>query len=254
MLPVTSTNVAAAATSGLAAKLPERWVANGIRLVYPRVEPELARLADFVPRGGTAVDVGAWYGPWTARLLRRADRVVSVEPTPPLARQLRDSFPTVEVVEAAVSDHAGTASLHVPDGGAIVGTSSLEQPGQGDAVEVRRITLDSLGLTDVRFVKIDIEGHELPALRGAAQTIGRDRPALLIEVEERIQPVEPLLELLGGWGYRGYVLPGRSWVPLADFDLARHQREAIVRVGQSFARRVLWPRPRYVNSVLFRPE
>ncbi|MET8837608.1 FkbM family methyltransferase [Micromonospora sp. NPDC004540] len=250
---MTSTNEAAAATSGLAAKLPERWVANGIRLVYPRVEPELARLADFVPRGGTAVDVGAWYGPWTARLLRRADRVVSVEPTPALARQLRAAFPTVEVVEAAVSDHPGNASLHVPDGGAIVGTSSLEDPTLGNAIQVPRITLDSLGLADVRFVKLDIEGHELPALRGAAETIRRDRPALLIEVEERIQPVEPLLELLSGWGYRGYVLPGRNWVPLADFDLGRHQREAIVRVGQSFARRVLWPRPRYVNSVLFRP-
>ncbi|MFV2116326.1 FkbM family methyltransferase [Micromonospora sp. LOL_025] len=249
-----STRVASAATSGLAAVLPERFVAAAIRRVYPRVEPELARLPRFVPRGGTAVDVGAWYGPWTARLLRRADRVVAVEPTPPLARQLRAAFPAAEVVEAAVSDHEGTASLYLPEGGAIVGTSSLEDPQQGDPVEVRRITLDSLGLTDVRFVKLDIEGHELPALRGAAETVRRDRPVLLIEVEERIQPVGPLLELLAGWGYHGYVLPGRDWVPLADFDLGGHQRAAIARVGQSFARRVLWPRPRYVNSVLFRPE
>ncbi|PZF86791.1 FkbM family methyltransferase [Micromonospora deserti] len=249
-----STHVAPAATAGLAAILPERLLATAIRWVYPRVEPELARLAEFVPCGGTAVDVGAWYGPWTGRLLRRAERVVAVEPTPPLARQLRAAFPTVQVVEAAISGHVGTASLFLPAGGAIVGTSSLEQPGRGSAVEVRRVTLDSLGLTDVRFVKLDIEGHELPALRGAAETVQRDRPVLLIEVEERIQPVEPLLELLAGWGYRGYVLPGRTWVPLADFDLGGHQREAIVRISQSFGRRVLWPRPRYVNSVLFRPE
>ncbi|MEU6022570.1 FkbM family methyltransferase [Micromonospora sp. NPDC048871] len=249
-----STKLAPAATSGLAAMLPERLLGAAIRRVYPRVEPELARLAEFVPVGGTAVDVGAWYGPWTARLLRRAARVVAVEPTTALAGQLRTAFPRVEVVEAAVSDHEGTATLYLPEGGAIVGTSSLEDPTQGAPVPVRRITLDSLGLTEVRFIKIDIEGHELPALRGAAETVKRDRPVLLIEVEERIQPVEPLLELLTGWGYRGYVLPGREWVPLADFDLGGHQREAIVRVGQSFARRVLWPRPRYVNSVLFRPE
>jgi FkbM family methyltransferase len=251
---MTSTNVPAAAASGLAAVLPERFLAAAIRRVYPRVEPELARLDDFVQPGGTAVDVGAWYGPWTARLLRRADRVVAVEPTPPLARQLRAAFPTVQVVEAAVSDHAGTASLHVPDGGPIVGTSSLEDPTLGIGIEVPRITLDSLDLTDVRFIKLDIEGHELPALRGAAETIQRDRPVLLIEVEERIQPVEPLLELLTGWGYRGFVLPDRAWIPLADFDLGGHQRAGIARVGQGFARRVLWPRPRYVNSVLFRPE
>lgn len=249
-----STKLAPAATSGLAAMLPERLLGAAIRRAYPRVEPELARLAEFVPSGGTAVDVGAWYGPWTARLLRRAERVVAVEPTVALAAQLRSAFPTVEVVEAAVSDHTGSATLYLPEGGAIVGTSSLEDPTQGAPVPVRRITLDSLDLTDVRFVKIDIEGHELPALRGAAETVRRDRPVLLIEVEERIQPVEPLLDLLTGWGYRGYVLPDREWVPLADFDLGGHQREAIVRVGQSFARRVVWPRPRYVNSVLFRPE
>ncbi|GIJ21959.1 FkbM family methyltransferase [Micromonospora lutea] len=249
-----STKLAPAATSGLAALLPARLLAGAIRSAYPRVEPELARLADFVPTGGTAVDVGAWYGPWTARLLRRADRVVAVEPTTALAGQLRAAFPDVEVVEAAVSDHEGTATLYLPEGGAIVGTSSLEDATQGPAVSVRRITLDSLDLTDVRFVKLDIEGHELPALRGAERTVRRDRPVLLIEVEERIQPVEPLLDLLTGWGYRGYVLPDRTWVPLADFDLGRHQREAIARVGQGFARRVVWPRPRYVNSVLFRPE
>ncbi|TCB98861.1 FkbM family methyltransferase [Micromonospora zingiberis] len=249
-----STKLAPAATSGLAAMLPERLLGAAIRRAYPRVEPELARLTEFVPSGGTAVDVGAWYGPWTARLLRRAERVVAVEPTAALAGQLRSAFPTVEVVEAAISDHAGEATLYLPEGGAIVGTSSLEDPTQGVPVSVRRITLDSLDLTDVRFVKLDIEGHELPALRGAAQTVQRDRPVLLVEVEERIQPVEPLLDLLTGWGYRGYVLPGREWVPLADFDLGGHQREAIVRVGQSFARRVVWPRPRYVNSVLFRPE
>ncbi|MGC5054902.1 FkbM family methyltransferase [Micromonospora sp. DT48] len=249
-----STKLAPAATSGLAAVLPARLLAGAIRRAYPRVEPELARLADFVPVGGTAVDVGAWYGPWTARLLRRADRVVAVEPTTALAGQLRVAFPDVEVIEAAVSDHEGTATLYLPEGGAIVGTSSLEDAAQGPAVSVRRITLDSLDLTDVRFIKLDIEGHELPALRGAEQTVRRDRPVLLIEVEERIQPVEPLLDLLTSWGYRGYVLPSRTWVPLADFDLGGHQRAAIARVGQGFARRVVWPRPRYVNSVLFRPE
>ncbi|MFF0722332.1 FkbM family methyltransferase [Micromonospora sp. NPDC003816] len=249
-----STKLSPAATSGVAAILPQRLLAGAIRRVYPRVEPELARLVDFVPAGGTAVDVGAWYGPWTARLVRRADRVVAVEPTSALAGQLRVAFPAVEVVEAAVSDHEGTATLYLPEGGAIVGTSSLEDETQGQPVSVRRITLDSLGLTDVRFVKLDIEGHELPALRGAAETVRRDRPVLLIEVEERIQPMEPLIDLLTSWGYRGYVLPDRQWIPLADFDLGGHQRESIARVGQSFARRVVWPRPRYVNSVLFRPE
>jgi FkbM family methyltransferase len=236
-----------------ASALPSRVVAAAVRTAYPRVEPELARLASYAPRGGTAVDVGAWYGPWTRGLRRIAERVVAVEPTAELARCLAAAYPDVRVVEAVASDHAGTADLFLPSGGPGVGTSSVEY-GIGAPVTVARVTLDELGLRDVRFVKLDVEGHELPALRGAERTVRRDRPLLLVELEERIQPVEPVLDLLAGWGYRPYVMPDDRWLPLDGFDLIAHQRGAVARVEQSFARRVVRPRPRYVNMVLFRPE
>lgn len=240
-------------SSRFAAALPARAVAAAVRAAYPRVEPELARLASYAPLGGTAVDVGAWYGPWTRGLRRIADRVVAVEPTAELARCLTAAYPDVRVIEAVASDHAGTAELFLPAGGPGVGTSSLEY-GTGAPVTVARVTLDELELREVRFVKLDVEGHELPALRGAERTVRRDRPLLMVELEERIQPVAPVLDLLAGWGYRPYVMPDDTWLPLAGFDLIAHQREALARVEQSFVRRVIRPEPRYVNMVLFRPE
>ena len=104
------------------------------------------------------------------------------------------------------------------------------------------------------FMKIDVDGHEVPVLRGAAATIRRDRPRLHIEVEQRIQPIEDVTELLATWGYRGWVLPGRQWVPLADFPLAAHQAATVHAADRGLARRLLWPFPRYVNSVLFLPQ
>ncbi|MEQ4302640.1 FkbM family methyltransferase [Plantactinospora sp. B6F1] len=238
-------------SSRLAARLPTRVVGATVRFAYPRVEPELARLPRYAPRGGTAVDVGAWYGPWTRGLRRLADRVVAVEPAAELARSVAAAYPDVRVVEAVASDRSGTAELFVPAGGPGIGTSSVEH-GDGPSVTVERITVDGLGLTDVRFVKLDVEGHELAALRGAERTIRRDGPLLLVEVEERIQPIDPVLTLLDGWGYRPYVMPDDRWVPLADFDLVAHQRAAVRRVAQSLARRIVAARPRYVNMVLFR--
>jgi FkbM family methyltransferase len=238
----------------VAGLVPERAVAAAIRAAYPRVEPELAVLDQYVRRGGTAVDVGAWYGPWTRRLVRLAQRTVAVEPTPLLAGHLRRAFPDIDVIEAVASDHEGTAVLHVPTAGPVVGTSSVEYgEAESDELTVRRITLDSLGLTDITFIKIDVEGHEVPALLGAQESVRRDRPLLLVELEARIQPIAPVLELLDSWGYEPYVLLGTGWRPLAGFDLAAHQDAAIARVTQSFARRVVWPHPRYVNMVLFRP-
>ncbi|MDG4825116.1 FkbM family methyltransferase [Asanoa sp. WMMD1127] len=237
----------------VAAAMPAGAVGAAVRAVYPRIEPELARLASYAPRGGTAVDIGAWYGPWTRGLRRIADRVVALEPAADLAHRVATAYPDVRVVEAAASDHLGAATLWLPAGGSGVGTSSIEG-GAGVGTTVRRVTVDSLDLADVRFMKIDVEGHELPALRGAEQTVRRDRPLLLVEVEERIQPIEPVLALLAEWGYRPFVLPRDRWLPLEEFDLVAHQRATVGRVRQSFARRVVAPWPRYVNLVLFRPE
>ena len=124
----------------------------------------------------------------------------------------------------------------------------------GGCATVPLIRVDDLAVTGVTFIKIDVEGHELPVLRGAERTIRRDRPRLVVEVEARIQPVGPLLGLLAGWGYRGWVLDRRCWRPLAGFDLAARQAGALRSADRGLARTVLWPYPRYLNTVLFLPD
>ncbi|MDX6743823.1 FkbM family methyltransferase [Actinocorallia sp. A-T 12471] len=231
--------------------LPARVVGAAVRAVYPRVEPELRRLHEFVSQGGTAVDVGGWFGPWTARLLRRADHVVTVEADPGLAALLAKTFPAARVIAAAASDRDGVATLYSPPTGPLVGVSTLERA-EGVASTVKTITLDALNLSDVRFLKIDIEGHELPALRGAARTIQRDHPVILLELETRHQPVDAVTTLLDSWGYSGQILTDDGWQSLSGFDLASHQEAQAAQLTRSFPSRVLFPGTRYLNSVLFR--
>lgn len=243
----------------LAPHLPTRLVAAAARLVYPRFEPELARLADLCPPGcGTAVDVGGWYGPWTRRLSGRARRVVTLEPVPHLARLLSSSTPSnVRVVRAAASDRPGSAQLWLPpDDAGDRGVSSLVRRDiHARALEVPCVTLDSLRLHDVDFIKIDVDGNELAVLRGADALLTRDHPALFVELESRIQPIAPVVTHLAERGYTGWVLPAASWVPLASFPLEAHQARTSHVVEQGLLRRVLPPHgPRYVNSVLFLPD
>jgi FkbM family methyltransferase len=241
--------------------LPERLLAGLLCRVYPRAEPELARMGDYAPRGGTYLDVGVWYGPWARRMGKYADRVVAIEPNPELAALLRRTHPAVTIVQAAASDGEGEAELFLPGGGAaLAGVASLDPaapaltrlPG-GRRETVRRITVDGLGLADVRLIKIDVEGHELAALRGAAATVRRDRPVLLVELEARYQKIDTVIELLAGWGYHAHVLLDGGWRPLDGFDLEAHQRERVSVAESSLLRRILPPRPRYVNMVLFQP-
>nr|WP_202538959.1 FkbM family methyltransferase [Streptomyces sp. SID8379] len=243
--------------------MPARLTAAAARALYPRFEPELARLADMVPVGGTAVDVGGWYGPWTHRLAARARHVVALEPVPHLARTLAAAAPdNVRVLQAAAGDRHGTALLWQPpnDARGERGVSSLVRRDGLHANAphpVPCVTLDELPLHDIDFVKIDVDGAELRVLRGAREVLARDRPALFIELETRIQPIGPVIDHLRALDYEGWVLPGATWLPLPAFDLAAHQRGTAHLAAQGLLRRALTPtgrRPRYVNSVLFLPD
>ncbi|MEV0734863.1 FkbM family methyltransferase [Streptomyces sp. NPDC050549] len=249
-------------TARLAPLLPTRLVAATARAVYPRFEPELARLGDLLPPDcGTAVDVGGWYGPWTHRLWRHARRVVTVEPVPHLARLLAAAAPAhARVIPAAASDRPGTARLWLPpDDEGDRGVSSLVRRDiHARAVHVPCVTLDGLGLKDVDFIKIDVDGNELAVLHGATGLLTRDRPALFVELESRIQPIAPVVTYLSLLGYEGWVLPDRNghWVRLSAFPLEAHQTRTSYVVSRGLLRRVLpFARgPRYVNSVLFLPD
>jgi hypothetical protein len=164
--------------------------------------------------------------------------------------------PSVEVIGAAASDTDGEAEIWLPSpDGASHGVSSLHRRDiHHTSVKIPLVTVDGLRLRDVTFMKIDVDGHEAAVLRGAQETVRRDQPRLLIEVEERIQPAGCVAGPLASWGYRGWVRPGRQWVPLDGFPLAAHQAAAVHAADRGLMRRFLWPYPRYVNSVLFLPE
>lgn len=240
----------------LAAPMPEKLLVRLISLAYRRYEPEIRRLDDVCGRGGTMIDVGGWYGPWSRRLRRRASALVVIEPTP-LHQVLRRTLPpAVEVIGAAASDRCGEAELWVPDGDTGVhGVSSLHRRDvHGESIKVPLVRLDDLGLSQVTFIKIDVDGHEVPVLRGAETMIKQDQPRLLIEVEQRIQPVSDVINLMRSYGYRGWVLPGRTWVPVDRFPLTAHQAHTAHVSEKGLLARAIRPSPRYVNSVLFLPE
>lgn len=154
-------------------------------------EPELAILPQLMKRGGTAVDVGANQGFFAFALAGVADRVIAFEPNPDYAFFARWMLRGhAEVLSNAISDKAGRATFYVPvreDGlvlhlaGNLTGAhSQFAKSMRTFEVEVR--TLDSFNLTDVRFIKVDVEGVERQVLDGARVTIMRDRPAMVLEL------------------------------------------------------------------------
>ncbi|HZH26548.1 MAG TPA: FkbM family methyltransferase [Azospirillaceae bacterium] len=232
-------SVAAPAMRVAKAVLP-RPVANFVKfqlLLHREMragEPELRFLPRLLDRNRAAVDVGANVGMVTYLLRGRTSRVYAVEPNPILAEKLRRDFAgaPVEVLNMAVSDVEGVGTLLIPtaDGRTeLTGRSSLE-PGANAGLAVRPVkvakrTLDGLGLANVGFIKVDVEGHEPAVLRGASGIIERDRPMLMVEAEEKFAPGLPgeIFDFLGRHGYRGVFLWEGRWVDVDGFRPSVHQ-------------------------------
>ena len=224
-------------------------------------EWELRELRRFVDPAKGAVDIGGNAGVYAYHLSRLAKWVRVFEPNPGYADRIAAlALPNVAVERVALSRDAGQSELRIPrlaDGREDHGMASLEAGAVADDQLSRTIgvslrTLDSYGMRDLGFLKIDVEGHEEAALGGAQETIRANRPVILAEIEERHNPggLQRIAAALAAHGYQGYFLRGRARRPLAEFDPARDQRVSEDLDRAAHNRRAL----AYVNNFLFLPS
>lgn len=225
-----------------------------------RVAWQLVR--DVLGPGEVAVDLGANRGAFTYLMSARAGRagrVHAVEPFPGNCERLRvmaRRLGNITVHELAVSDRSGTAVLRVPvhDGRSRDALATLERSRteQEETCPVPLRTLDEVlaGERRVSFLKCDVEGHEQHVFDGAARVLGRDRPVVFAEVEQRHRddPIGNTFSFFADAGYRGWFVTESGLRPLAEFDVARDQ---LAFLGERF---MLGEMPRgYVNDFLFCP-
>ncbi len=259
---MTSTSDKRSSNGGLPTRLlaavadvtPHRWFHPVTARLHRRAEPEMRNIIERCDPTGCAIDIGAWYGPWTYWLSRRVERVESFEPNPKVAAALRAGVTSnVTVHGEALSDVVGEADLVLKTlGTGSEGTASIAPGTEGAAsIQVRTARLDDFGLDDVRFVKIDVEGHEHAVLRGAAATLEMHHPVIFVELEERMADIGATFEFLAALGYSGYAVMDGRWQPTTAAELAEWQR-AFHRTHepQSYMQSIVH-QSGYVNDVAF---
>jgi FkbM family methyltransferase len=143
-------------------------------------------------------DIGANVGLFSFAAAGLGARVLAVEADPWLVelmqRSTRLNGLPVTIIEAAVHDSCGTSQLHFSANG----RASNSLLGSGPSRVVRTITLDSLLGTFPApdLLKIDIEGVEEAALRGASRVL-QYHPAIFCEVSQHHDQVGALLTAAG---------------------------------------------------------
>jgi FkbM family methyltransferase len=206
-------------------------------------------LRRLLPRGGVALDVGANIGAHTLPMARQAGpqgRVIAVEPTSASVR-LRDNLSRnpdlasrVTVCPVAILAQGERLAPAYYAAWPVRGAKRRHDVHGGVALNAdgsAGMTLDALvqeqGLTRLDVIKIDIDGGELAALRGASATLERWRPALVLELcvfalIEHGGSLDALLALLAEARYR--LFDEASFAPL-EGDAAAISRLIPARGG-----------------------
>src|SRR5262249_15150656 len=144
-------------------------------------------------------DVGANVGIFTVIAAARGARVVAFEPNPRTRQRLEANVARngldgrVTIRAEALFDGAEAQATLYDDVNANAtqrnsGLASLSNKNSiGAGIEVDLTTLDAvageLQLERLDWIKLDIQGAELGALRGAARTIARHKPRIILELD-----------------------------------------------------------------------
>jgi FkbM family methyltransferase len=181
--------------------------------VYGELCPAERRLLGQLVRPGmTVVEVGANIGAHTIALARGCapGLLYAFEPQQRIfqlmcANLALNDVTNVIALPEACGDAEGHAMIPPINYGAAgnFGGVSLEADGRRAGQRVRVRTLDSLSLTSLGLLKVDVEGFEPQVLRGAHETIMRCRPILYVENDRANQQGE-VISMMASLGYRLY--------------------------------------------------
>ena len=193
-------------------------------------------LASRLSPDSNCIDVGASHGAVLRHIVQLAPNGhhFAFEPIPANREKLASKYPTVEVLEIALSDSKGEADfnwLPGPESDGLSGlvSSKYQITASGTRLKVRTARLDDILPSGYapHLIKVDVEGGEFAVIQGAMKTLTDHRPTLIIEYPNRGIPVEgigrkDLYDLLAGQlAYRAFDLFGNGPLARSEFMTSR---------------------------------
>lgn len=151
------------------------------------------------------LDIGAHVGTWSRWFAKRAKQVHSFEPVKSNFNCLQknlEEFNNCTMYNNAVSNESKYITMWKPNNLSNTGTfSSVPLPGW-EELRYNALAIDTLNLAPT-VIKIDIQGGEYPALKGAKETIKKHKPVICWENSRENTDKEDIYDFLTDLGYRG---------------------------------------------------
>jgi len=245
---MTSGALKAAIANRISRHLPRFWLERELRFRPHHFEKELWLVPILCDKSKIAIDVGANMGTYSYYMARYSKSVIAFEPNKDLWKHLRRVLgPDLPIEAAALSGESTTATLRVDNHN--TGIATIEDKNDLSCVVDKSVVvsrtvetkpLDSFEISNISMIKIDVEGHEEAVIDGAQDTIKRNRPAFIIESEDRHNPGAPrrLASTFERLGYSVFYLKNRR---LMKFNTLRDEDMDPITAGGST----------YINNFIF---
>jgi len=204
-----------------------------IRAINKNYEKELSLIDRFANKSKDALDIGVYRGVYSFKLSKSFKKVHAFEPNPLLFpylnKNLKKIINNIDLYNLALSDKQGDTELKLPKRAKSIFKDNIEELYQLGAasihpqkdfkefkkVQVNKNKLDNIPIkNDIGFIKIDVEGHELEVINGAIETIKRNKPILLIEIERRHskRSVEDTINHINNLGYKSFFVKNENLI------------------------------------------
>ena len=188
-------------------------------------EHEINLVKKFIKSGTDSIDVGVYRGVYSYEMSKYSEKVHSFEPNPIIFKyinkNLKKFIKNIHLYNFALSNQNKTMNLKIPIRNSNSNKEIFEEYYEmGKATihnennfenyenfEIQTKKIDELNFDNkISFIKIDVEGHELEVIEGAKNTIKRDKPVLLVEIEKQYtkKEVAESINFINSLGYKSY--------------------------------------------------
>jgi len=184
------------------------------RAISKGYEKELNIIEKFADKSKDALDIGVYRGVYSYKLSQNFKYIHSFEPNPLLFpylnKNLKKIIRNIKLYNCALSDNNGETELKLPIRSKSLFKENIEELFQLGAAtmhpdniirEYKKVPIKTRKLDDISinnkigFIKIDVEGHEKNVLMGGRYLIKKNKPVMLIEIEERHTKI-PVIETI----------------------------------------------------------
>ena len=156
------------------------------------------------------IDCGANIGTTTIQVSNHFDNIYSLEPLPKTYEILKlntSDLKNVKIMNLGVSDAIGDGIMNYGPG-FLCGASLHDQAGSVECINVKLSTLDHIFKNHIfnypPIIKLDIEGHEYQALKGANNILKTYQPIVILEINRNqiLNGSSDAFKLLQSYGYK----------------------------------------------------